>query len=108
MRLLDDNPATRDRLGFDRMVTILTDVIQDPPRLPFTIGIFGEWGSGKTTLMEMVRRRLEKQGTKTIWFNAWKYDGKEVIWNALIQEIFLSMQRDSGAPGPEFKKRVQR
>ncbi len=82
-KLLADNPETMDRLGFQPMADILVDVIQqtDPP---FTIGIFGEWGSGKTTLMTLVRRTLDSLGAKTVWFNAWKYDGKEVIWNALI------------------------
>jgi KAP family P-loop domain len=108
VQLLDDNPATEDLLGFGPMVRILTQVIRDPPRLPFTIGIFGEWGSGKTTLMEMVRAALERQRVKTVWFNAWKYDGKEVIWNALIQEIFLKMQQDAPrSRGAEFKQRVQ-
>src|SRR5215216_3273895 len=106
MRLLDDNPATQDMLGFDRMAEILHDAIRNSPRLPFTIGVFGAWGSGKSTLMEMVRTRLKSDGVKTVWFNAWKYDNKEVIWNALIQEIFYEMHRDpevqQGGGGEEF------
>src|SRR4030067_3148435 len=29
-------------------------------RTPLTIGIFGEWGSGKTTLMQLIKARLEE------------------------------------------------
>lgn len=99
--LLDDNPARRDVLGFDRLQQILVTIIRDPPRLPFTIGIFAEWGSGKTTLMQMIRDGLDADGVKTVWFNAWKYDSKEIIWNALIQQIFYTMSTD-----PEVKKRA--
>jgi hypothetical protein len=100
MRLLDDNPAVEDALHFSEMVDILHGVLRDPPRLPFTIGIFGEWGSGKSTLMDMIRRRLMDEHVKTVWFNAWKYDAKEVMWNALIQKIFYTMQHD-----PEVEQR---
>jgi hypothetical protein len=111
IRLLDDNPAPTDLLGFGRMEEILYGVIKDPPRLPFTLGVFGEWGSGKTTLMEMIMRRLQGDArAKTVWFNAWKYDSKEVIWNALIQKIFYVMRTDEdlleSTDRDKFRERV--
>lgn len=109
MGLLDDNPATQDLLGFGGMAGVLHDIIRDTPQRPFTIGVFGEWGSGKTTLMRLVESRLRNGGIKTVWFNAWKYDGKEAIWNALIQQIFYTMRRDPGFQTwdrRKFRKRV--
>ncbi|MDJ0718072.1 MAG: P-loop NTPase fold protein [Prochloraceae cyanobacterium] len=94
MVLLSDNPSNEDTLGFEGMAEILHTVIRDMPEPPFTIGIFGEWGCGKTTLMKMVQARLNENEVKTVWFNAWKYDGKEVIWNALIQQIFYTIKED--------------
>ena len=101
MQLLSDNPATQDTLGFGQMATVLHTVIRETPYRPFTIGIFGEWGSGKSTLMKLIETSLKRDSVKTVWFNAWKYDNKEVIWNALIQEIFYTMQHD-----PEIQKRT--
>ena len=101
MRLLDDNPTATDSLGFYRLAAILHSVIRDRPQLPFVIGVFGEWGCGKTSLMRMVQSLLHRDGIKTVWFNAWKYDGKEVIWNALIQQIFYTIQND-----PDVKNRL--
>ena len=110
MRLLSDNPSTFDMLGFKGMVDILFTVIREMPEPPFTIGIFGEWGCGKTTLMKMLQERLSNNKVKTVWFNAWKYDGKEVIWNALIQQIFYTIKEDpeleNTDKGKELKKRV--
>ena len=104
--LLPDNPAETDRLGVTSAVDILVSVVRATPP-PFTIGIFGAWGSGKTTLMTLMRARLEEQGTRCVWFNAWKYDRKEVIWNALIQCIFYRMKEQEPAqPGPDFIKRL--
>jgi hypothetical protein len=110
MHLLSDNPATQDTLGFGQMATVLHTVIRDTPYRPFTIGIFGEWGSGKSTLMRLIQTHLQLDSIKTVWFNAWKYDSKEVIWNALIQEIFYTMQHDPEIQGranaQEFKDQV--
>jgi energy-coupling factor transporter ATP-binding protein EcfA2 len=93
MRLLSDNPASKDTLGLGPTADLLSNVILGATP-PFTIGLFGEWGSGKTTLMKMVSGRINASGRKTVWFNAWKYDGKEVIWNALIQAVFYAMRND--------------
>jgi hypothetical protein len=65
-----------------------------------TVGIFGKWGTGKTTLMRSVEqeflRQRENEGPvyKTIWFSPWKYDSKEKIWNALIQSILAEIEND--------------
>ncbi|MCC3439121.1 P-loop NTPase fold protein [Microcoleus sp. PH2017_05_CCC_O_A] len=80
----------------------------------FTVGIFGSWGSGKTTLMRCIERKFEnptehfeveefeahlhnfdQNNFKTIWFNPWKYDDTHGIRNALIQTILREMAEDS-------------
>ena len=38
----------------------------------FTIGIFGGWGSGKTSLMRIMEEKLKEKGYKTIFFNSSK------------------------------------
>src|SRR5262249_39104673 len=35
---------------------------------PVTIGVSGPWGSGKTSLMNIVREELAAQNVKTVWF----------------------------------------
>lgn len=95
--LLDDNPTIDDHLGFGPTADAIVEAVKGASRRPFTIGVFGGWGTGKTSLMQMVEVRLKRDRIKTVWFNAWKYSGKEVIWNALIQTILLAMKDD-----PEF------
>lgn len=110
MHLLDDNPTTEDKLGFARTADAIVETIKSAPRRPLTVGVFGGWGTGKTSLMQMVEARLKEGRIKTIWFNAWKYSGKEVIWNALIQTILLTMKNDPDiidvARHESFKRRV--
>jgi hypothetical protein len=59
--------------------------------LPFTIGLFGGWGSGKTTFLSVLANNLLKPQwlgqCKIVYFNAWKYGGFMEIVPALIYKI---------------------
>jgi len=70
---------------------------------PFIIGIFGSWGSGKTTLMKTIRRLLlddaemHRDGIrpyKTVWFQAWRYRGHEQTLTDLFQTILKTMKEE--------------
>jgi hypothetical protein len=52
-----DVPTQRPVLRFDDMAEALTAlIVNSKPR--FTVGVFGPWGSGTTTLLESIARRL--------------------------------------------------
>ena len=57
-QVVPDLPADsldKDRLNFGPYVQTLLDIILNPNiQTPLTIGIFGSWGSGKTSLMKMI------------------------------------------------------
>lgn len=84
--VLSDKPTKVDMLSFLDYAEILSDLIQVCDT-PATIGIFGEWGSGKTSLMMMIEDILNKNYIKTIWFQAWKYEKEVALWRALILRI---------------------
>jgi tetratricopeptide (TPR) repeat protein len=92
-KILSDKPTTKDSLHYSDYVDILADAIRTC-ETPMTIGIHGEWGSGKTSLMLMLRDRLEDEGLRTIWFNAWKYDKEGSLWRALILRILADLSVD--------------
>ena len=44
-------------------------------RAEFALGIFGSWGSGKTTLMQAIKHRLDgDERVVPVWFAAWRYE----------------------------------
>lgn len=70
-----------DGLGFETYAKVLGNAALETPG-PFTIGIFGEWGSGKTSLMMMTKEQLlnlapNKDEIITVWFNAWQFEQEE-------------------------------
>ena len=61
LRLLSDIPVglTGDGLGFGAYGKALASAIKATDD-PLTIGIYGEWGSGKSSLMGMIKETLDE------------------------------------------------
>src|SRR3990172_4477103 len=52
--IVNDQPTDKDALDFTPYVETLADIIQTG-NTPLTIGVFGTWGSGKTSLIGKVK-----------------------------------------------------
>src|ERR1700678_1164899 len=93
-----DKETHLDCLGYTTYVEVLANICTHKDLAPLTLGVFGPWGSGKTSLMEMLRRHIEAskgdKKRKTLWFNAWKYEGKEEAQSALIHALLRLLQED--------------
>ena len=78
-----DQPTINDTLGFspyvEAIAAFLTNEVTKPP---LTLSIEGEWGSGKSSFMLQLEDKLQKDGAKTVRFNAWRYDKDDAMWAA--------------------------
>ena len=69
-----DKPVEKienDAFGISRYINGLCTFILHC-ETPMTISIQGDWGSGKTSMMNMVRSKIENS-VHTIWFNTWQF-----------------------------------
>ncbi|HET90350.1 MAG TPA: hypothetical protein ENN99_06380 [Chloroflexi bacterium] len=92
--------ATHDQLDFAHYADVLTDVALTADT-PITIGIFGPWGSGKTSLMRLVaeqllhRRTPEHRWARVVWFNAWQYERDQgTLWRALLLRVLEGLETE--------------
>ncbi|MBD3340007.1 MAG: SUMF1/EgtB/PvdO family nonheme iron enzyme [Candidatus Lokiarchaeota archaeon] len=104
--IISDTPAEDlfPDFYFDKYVQALYDrLVNKANRTPFVISIEGDWGSGKTTLMSQLKKKLDESASlhninqricHTVWFQAWKYNEQDEILSALIQEIIDSMRKE--------------
>jgi hypothetical protein len=83
------NPrGSKDTLDIDRHADALTEFIENTST-PMTIGIQGEWGSGKTSLLNAIVHSLEKKPEKylQIWINSWEHSLLSTPEEALLKII---------------------
>lgn len=88
----EDNNSRSDGLGFETYARVLGNAALGTQG-PFTIGIFGEWGTGKTSLMRLMQSNLKKnKNVITVWFNAWRYEKEEHPIVPLLATIIRELQ----------------
>ena len=67
-----DSETEIDYLDYEYMVEILVDIVCNDNLLPASVGIYGDWGSGKSSLMHMCIKKLESdRKAKCLMFNGW-------------------------------------
>ena len=94
---VSDLPGGEDRLDIQGEVVALCDVVTDPNvQPPLAVGLFGEWGSGKSFFMEKMREHIDGNSAELadvgrsivqIRFNAWHYSDAS-LWASLAITIF--------------------
>lgn len=97
LRLLCDEPVReQDDLGYETLAKAIAGICISTPG-PFTVGVFGEWGSGKTSVMRLAQRYVElaqqpKRDVVTVWFDAWQYEREEHPIVPLVGSIVLAIE----------------
>lgn len=89
-------------LGLSKYASALTDFIVDC-ETPITIGIQGDWGVGKTSLLNMVDDQLvpKPKTTPVIYFNTWQYaqlDQEDHLTVAMLHDIVRRIEDLRSAP----------
>lgn len=117
----DGSAPTTDLLGLadevDAFAYLLASVDLRPP---LAIGLFGDWGSGKSFFMESVKARVRAvtrdpsvagvdQAEARFWkeivqidFNAWHYSETDLL-ASLVNHLFTELERQTAIDGPEAR-----
>ncbi len=90
-KAVSDRPLTAkefDALQFGSLAEGIANYLRnDKTTGPLTIAISGEWGSGKSSLMGVLRDKLERKGFRPVWFNAWHHQQEEQLLAALLKSV---------------------
>jgi formylglycine-generating enzyme required for sulfatase activity len=106
---LTDYWTTEDNLHFSDFRPALFNILTQA-QTPLTVGVFGPWGSGKTSLLRMLKEDVEKKRSpslRAVWFTAWKYDRHDALWRAFILRVLDALYpRESGDAPWEERERI--
>ena len=123
----DSALSTEDLLGFDKDIEVFASIIAlKKLHPPLAIGLFGNWGTGKSFFMHNLKNRVELlskndwnegtdlsnqenenlfcEGIAQIHFNAWSYLDSN-LWASLVSKIFEELQQHLGGNSPA-KERI--
>jgi predicted KAP-like P-loop ATPase len=103
-----DNEIVTDLLGFRVHADLIKSVVTDSTVLPVVLGVFGEWGGGKSSIMRMLERDLKAEThehTVCLYFNGWMFEGYEDAKTALLSSILVQLGEHKRF-GPKVKERV--
>lgn len=94
-----DSETIIDYLNFDYIIDAVVKLVLDEDLSPSSIGLYGDWGSGKSSLMKMVEQHLISMDDKSILcirFNGWLFEGYEDAKTALCGTILESIHKKEG------------
>jgi predicted KAP-like P-loop ATPase len=95
IHIWQDNETEIDLLGFDVHADLIRSVITDPAVLPVTVGVFGDWGGGKSSIMKMLQKELSNEeaypNVVCLYFNGWTFEGYEDAKSALLSSILIQL-----------------
>lgn len=93
--LWPDNPTAEDLLGFADIADPIQDALLRERLDPVAIGVFGDWGSGKSTVLEILRRHLTERGrVVVVYTRPWEYDPNIDPKATLIAEVLAAVRAE--------------
>ena len=99
-----DNETSVDLLGFRIHADLVRSVVMDPAQLSVTIGVFADWGGGKSSLMKILQRDLDPETwpdgspersaaekTACLYFNGWLFEGYDDAKATILSSVLLAL-----------------
>lgn len=125
-----DKESEKDYLNYRYMVDLVVDIATNKSLSPSTIGLYGDWGSGKSTLMKLAQNTIEQKAQEKIkrWkkkdgetdadmpktlcveFNGWLFEGYEDTKTSLCGTILdaLADEKRFGPKVVEYAKELRK
>lgn len=113
-----DNETALDLIGFRVHADLIRSVVMNQKLLPVTIGVFADWGGGKTSLMKMLEHdldpenhtagsaeRTQREKIACLYFNGWMFEGYDDAKSAILSSVLLALGEHKRF-GPKVRDKV--
>lgn len=99
-----DNETDRDFLNFEGVADTIAEMIVGADGRPVSIGVSGDWGVGKSSMIKLTKASLSKHQPENspekylfVEFNAWLYQGYDDARAALLDVIASKLAAEAAA-----------
>jgi predicted KAP-like P-loop ATPase len=103
IRVFVDEPIGNindDEFGHRHYVDVIKNIIDNCQNEQLNIGLFGKWGVGKTTIINLLKNRIDNSKEyKTVMFECWKYSNEPI---SLKRKFLLEVAKQTGEPVDEL------
>ncbi|GCD11313.1 KAP family P-loop NTPase fold protein [Clostridium tagluense] len=119
-----DNETDKDLLDRSLYSKVIAEyLVNRKIGTPFNIGIFGEWGAGKSSFLKLIEKEIIKENksynseinyyTHVVKYDASQYNEQNKIWQCILKEIFKEFEEQTKFKGKvsffwnRFRKQLQ-
>ncbi|MCD8289828.1 MAG: KAP family NTPase [Prevotella sp.] len=90
-----DIETSKDLLGYSIHASLLKDVVTNEKNLPITVGLYGDWGCGKSSILKILKEQLEEDSDcVVVYFDGWSFESFDDAKMALIQGIIDALEKN--------------
>jgi predicted KAP-like P-loop ATPase len=90
---LNDQETAVDLLYYEAIALTVVKLVRANVATPLTIGIHGDWGAGKSSVLVMVQETLNKQpNVFCLRFNGWQFQGFDDAKGVLIESVITELR----------------
>src|SRR6185312_5334295 len=101
-----DIETKSDYLNYLEVAEVVSEILLDPAMRPVSVGIFGTWGTGKSSLLNLIAADLISRANDdvlVIRFDAWLYQGfddaRAALMDVIARALYEKAKEDEGLLG---------
>ncbi len=101
-----DIETKSDYLNYLEVAEVVSEILLDPAMRPVSVGIFGTWGTGKSSLLNLIEVDLKQRANDdviVIRFDAWLYQGfddaRAALMDVIARALYEKAKEDAGLLG---------
>lgn len=92
-----DNASSIDMLFYSPYADTIVRFTKNAHLTPLTIGLYGSWGAGKSSLLQLIERRIEeedKSDVVCVSLNAWQFEGYEDAKVSIMESLLKTLKEN--------------
>ncbi len=98
--LIPDHETAVDFFNYEAIAGTVIELLKDNRERALTVGVHGDWGAGKSSVLKMVETGLAgDENVACLWFNGWAFQGFDDAKTVLIEATITELCRQRSAVG---------